>query len=371
MISTRGDLAVARPRPRSPCARSVEQRRHGRYTGAGSSSSLDRAPTARSAACSAAISRCTIDLRARFRRQREASRSGAVASTSASGSKGGSVMRSPPRTSANGRRPSDDGALRADHVERRRLEGGKVARGRVLDQQAFVAAVVGLAHRGLHADFGRDAGEDELGDAARLQDLGDVGGVEHALAGLVDHDLAGRGRAGRRRSARRARRAPGCAPSARRRRCAATGVPRARLAGGQSDRSGRWHSRVCRIVQPLSRKAPISAATVGTICDHRREIVAERLAEAAGLEEVALHVDHDERRARRIEAEGEGLCRRPRSSFNAPPCGGRWSCGRRRRVGEVGDLAARHHRDAVGELEDFVEVLARPAAPPRRGCAAP
>jgi hypothetical protein len=40
--------------------------------------------------------------------------------------------------------------------------------------------------------------------------------------------------------------------------------------------------------------------------DHRlqrRDIVAERLAEAAGLDEVALHVDDDERRRLRVEVE--------------------------------------------------------------------
>ena len=60
------------------------------------------------------------------------------------------------------RRPADDRALRPDHGERRRLELGKVALGRVLGEQAFVAAVVGLAHGRLHADLGGDAGEDQL-----------------------------------------------------------------------------------------------------------------------------------------------------------------------------------------------------------------
>ena len=89
--------------------------------------------------------------------------------------------------------PADDRALRRDHRQRRRLELGEVALGAVLDQQAVVAAVVGLAHRGLHADLGRHAGEDEVRDAARLQDLVQAGGPEHALAGLVDDDLAGFG----------------------------------------------------------------------------------------------------------------------------------------------------------------------------------
>ena len=57
--------------------------------------------------------------------------------------------------------PADDRALRADHGKRGRLEFGEVALRRVLGEQAFKAAVVGLAHGGLHADLRGDAGEDE------------------------------------------------------------------------------------------------------------------------------------------------------------------------------------------------------------------
>ena len=43
--------------------------------------------------------------------------------------------------------------------------------------------------------------------------------------------------------------------------------------------------------------------------------------------------------------------------LSAPPCAGQCGAVGLRRVGEIGDLALRHHRDAVGELQDFVEVL--------------
>ncbi len=68
------------------------------------------------------------------------------------------------------------------------LVGGAAA---VLQQQAFEAAVVGLAHGGVHADVGGDAGEHDVLDAARAQDQFEVGGAERALARLVDDRLAG------------------------------------------------------------------------------------------------------------------------------------------------------------------------------------
>ena len=62
--------------------------------------------------------------------------------------------------------------------------------------QAFEAAVVRLAHRGVHADVRGDAGQDQVRDAPRAQDQFEVGRAERALAGLVDDDLARqRGRA--------------------------------------------------------------------------------------------------------------------------------------------------------------------------------
>ena len=94
----------------------------------------------------------------------------------------------------------------------------------------------------------------------------------------------------------------------------------------------------------------------------RREpvhVVAEALAEAAGLDEVALHVDDDERGRRRLE-NGRRKARASITAINgAPPCGGRspaMSALSPRRL--IDDPPFRHDEDAVGELEDLVEVLA-------------
>src|SRR4051812_28701682 len=69
-----------------------------------------------------------------------------------------------------GRRPSYDGTLGADHGKRGRLELGEVAFGRVLGEKAHIAAVVGLAHRGLYTYFGGDAREDQMSDSAVFED---------------------------------------------------------------------------------------------------------------------------------------------------------------------------------------------------------
>ena len=101
---------------------------------------------------------------------------------------------------------------------------------------------------------------------------------------------------------------PGCGPSARGRRCAARARRAARLAGGQSDRSGAVRTRAC--ARPGRRpraRPPARAAIVGTMRLQQGHVVAQRLAEAAGLDEVALHVDDHQRRRAGLEAEGEGL----------------------------------------------------------------
>ncbi len=65
--------------------------------------------------------------------------------------------------------PTHDPPLGADHLQGRRLELGEIALGGVLDQQALVAAIVRLAHRGLDADLGGHARDDQVGDAERRQ----------------------------------------------------------------------------------------------------------------------------------------------------------------------------------------------------------
>jgi hypothetical protein len=88
--------------------------------------------------------------------------------------------------------PADDGGLCADHLESGLFEVGEVAFGAVLDEEALVAAVVGFAHGGLDADFGSDAGDEEVGDAIAIEDLGERGVVERAFAGFVDDNFGGK-----------------------------------------------------------------------------------------------------------------------------------------------------------------------------------
>src|SRR3954452_21390118 len=91
------------------------------------------------------------------------------------------------------RDPSEDPVLRGDHAEGDLVELREVGAAAVAEHEALKAAVVGLPDRGVHADLGRHAGDHEAADAEVPQDELEVGRVEGALAGLVDHDLAGRG----------------------------------------------------------------------------------------------------------------------------------------------------------------------------------
>ena len=71
--------------------------------------------------------------------------------------------------------------------------------------------------------------------------------------------------------------------------------PRAFLAGGRSNRSGRWPSRVWRTGRPSDAPGRQQAAVRLDGAAKLRHVVAEHFAEAAGLEEVALHVDDQKR----------------------------------------------------------------------------
>ena len=70
------------------------------------------------------------------------------------------------------------------------MEFREIRRAAVGQHDAAIAAVVGLAHGGVDADFRRDAGDDQVLDAAILQRQFEIGLVEGAFAGLVDHRLA-------------------------------------------------------------------------------------------------------------------------------------------------------------------------------------
>src|SRR5262245_37871275 len=69
--------------------------------------------------------------------------------------------------------------------------GGAAA---ILEEEAFEAAVIGLAHGGVDPDIGGDAAEDQVADAAGAEHQLEIGGTERALARLVDDRLAGQRR---------------------------------------------------------------------------------------------------------------------------------------------------------------------------------
>ncbi len=86
---------------------------------------------------------------------------------------------------------AEHAALHLHHLDRRQMIAVVGRAAAILEQQAFEAAIVALAHRRVHADVGGDAGQHDVLDAARAQDQFEVGRAERALAGLVDDDLAG------------------------------------------------------------------------------------------------------------------------------------------------------------------------------------
>src|SRR6516164_8168474 len=86
--------------------------------------------------------------------------------------------------------PAGDAALRLDHAQPHLLKLREVGSDAISNDEAVVAAVVGLAHRRIDADLGGDPADDQLGDAAVLQHRVEVGGEEGTLARLIDDWLA-------------------------------------------------------------------------------------------------------------------------------------------------------------------------------------
>ena len=85
------------------------------------------------------------------------------------------------------------------------------------------------------------------------------------------------------------------------------GWPRSILAFGASERSGRCPSRVWITSRPAARAASSTALQGATARAEQRHVVAERFPEAARLEEIALHVDDDQRGARQVERDRFGF----------------------------------------------------------------
>jgi hypothetical protein len=196
--------------------------------------------------------------------------------------------------------------------------GGAAA---VFQQQALEAAVVGLAHGGVHADVGRDAGEHDVAQAPRAQHQLEIGGAERALARLVDDRLAGFWRelrddlparlAAHQDTAARARIAdpgidPPRAPALVLRQVGQIG---AMTLAGMDDRVALLAHRAEHAPDRLDRRAG------------EREIVAHRVDVAALAAEVGLHVDDDQRRVARrelaVERPGIGIARNGRHGHSA------------------------------------------------------
>ena len=85
---------------------------------------------------------------------------------------------------------AEHAALHRDHLERGPMVALVGRAGAVRQQQALVAAIVGVAHRRVHADVGRDAGERDVLDALAAEQQVEIGGVERSLARLVDDRFA-------------------------------------------------------------------------------------------------------------------------------------------------------------------------------------
>ena len=86
--------------------------------------------------------------------------------------------------------PAEDAALCLDHFQADALEFREIRTNAIGYDEALVTAVVGLTRGGVHAHLGGDAGDQQLGDPACGEDVLQFGGIERALAGLVDDDLA-------------------------------------------------------------------------------------------------------------------------------------------------------------------------------------
>jgi hypothetical protein len=185
--------------------------------------------------------------------------------------------------------------LHLDHLQRVVVVAPVGRAAAVLDQHAFEAAVVGLAHRGVDADVGGDAGQHDVLDAAQPQHQFEVGGAERALAGLVDDGLA------------------------RQRRQIGDDVP-ARLAAhqdaaartGVADPGADLARAPAFVVWQVGQVRPVAFAGVDDVktlrAHHReqlldrldrrpreREVIAHLVDIAADAAEIGLHVDDDER----------------------------------------------------------------------------
>ncbi len=186
------------------------------------------------------------------------------------------------------------------------MEFGKIGGAAIGQHDAAIAAIIGLAHRGVDADFGGHPAHQKILDAVFPQHVVEFGRVERALAGLVDDDL-----------------------TVERIQCGTDVV--AGFAADQdpphrpgiADAQG-WRAaldlgrrRVGQIGQMTLAGMQDEQSAIAGCVQHRRDrfhrtrklrdIVAQGFAEAARLHEIALHVDDQKRRGRPVEIDRRRL----------------------------------------------------------------
>ena len=227
----------------------------------------------------------------------------------APGADGSAVMRSPATKSVGIGDGAEHAALHLDHLDGVVVVALVGRAAAVLQQQAFEAAVVGLAHGGVDADVGGDAGEHDVVDAAQAQHQLEIGGAERALAGLVDDRLL--------RQRRELRddvpaRLAAHQDAAARARIADAGADAARapaLVGGQVGEIGPMAFARVDDVEALGAHGREHALDRLDRRARQRQVVAHLVDIAADAAEIGLHVDDDQRRVLRpqIAVVGPGI----------------------------------------------------------------
>src|SRR6478735_3665324 len=196
--------------------------------------------------------------------------------------------------------PSEDAALRLDHLQADALELGEVRTDAIGYDEALVSSVVGLTGGGVHAHLGGDPGDQQLGDARLDEHVLQLGGVERALARLVDDDLAIDGRQFVHDVVSVLTTDEDATVLA--------FVPNAFRRGATAQLGGRAVGQVGLVpFAGVDHQDPGLAGGGDQRCEwgddlqQLVDVVAEARAETAGQQEVALHVDDDQRGLARLE----------------------------------------------------------------------
>lgn len=87
--------------------------------------------------------------------------------------------------------PAKNAALRRDHGQGDAVELREVRGAGIADHHAAIAAIIALAHCGMHADFSGDATDQKVLNALLLQHITQFGAIKSAFTGFIDNDFAG------------------------------------------------------------------------------------------------------------------------------------------------------------------------------------